>query len=117
MATRRLAGLLRPVVAAVLVVATVLVVAMASPSDPPAAAHAAPTTTVARAPSTTVLDNPFLPEERNLSDCVSAIPKPGCGSEARGGWRQTLVFGVMALGLLVIAWRIATGMRRREPTP
>ena len=65
------------------------------------------------APSTTVFDNPFLPDERNLSDCISAVPKPGCGSEARGGWRQTLVFGVMALGLLVIAWRIATGHAAR----
>ncbi len=104
MATRRLAGLI-----GLLVVVALAVTAFRSPAATDVAASSPSTT----APSTTVFDNPFLPDERNLSDCISAVPKPGCGSEARGGWRQTLVFGVMALGLLGIAWRIATGMRRR----
>lgn len=102
----------RRVWGAISLVAIVLItLALAQPSQP-ATVAAAPTTTVAAAPSGTVLDNPFLPEERNISDCVSAIPKPGCGSEARGGWRQTLVFGVMVLGLGLIAWRIVRGARR-----
>ncbi len=45
----------------------------------------------ATAPPTTIVDNPFLPDEQNLSDCISALPRPECGSEARGGWRQILV--------------------------
>jgi hypothetical protein len=55
--------------------------------------------------------NEFLPEDRSLGDCISAIPKPGCGSEARGGWHQTLVFVVIMIGLGVIAWRIVAGAR------
>jgi hypothetical protein len=98
MPARRVVGLL-----SLFVVVALAVTAFRSP-----AAH----DVAAAAPSTTVFDNPFLPDERNLSDCISAVPKPGCGSEARGGWRQTLVFGVMALGLLAIAWRITTGIRR-----
>jgi hypothetical protein len=106
MPARRVVGLVSLVVVVALAVA-----AFRSPAAHDVAA-ASPSTTVAAAPSTTVFDNPFLPDERNLSDCISAVPKPGCGSEARGGWRQTLVFGVMALGLLAIAWRITTGIRR-----
>jgi hypothetical protein len=30
--------------------------------------------------------NPFLPEDRSLGECISSVQKPGCGSEARGGW-------------------------------
>lgn len=63
-------------------------------------------------PSATV--NEFLPEDRNLGDCISAIPKPGCGSEARGGWHQTLVFLAIMFGLAVIVWRIVAGARKAK---
>ena len=58
-----------------------------------------------------VATNDFLPEDRGLSDCISAIPKPGCGSEARGGWRQTLVLVTILAGLTLIVWRIVVGAR------
>ncbi len=63
--------------------------------------------------------NEFLPEERGLGDCISALPRPGCGSEARGGWRQTLVFLVIIAGLAFIAWRVVAGARsgRSSETP
>ena len=38
------------------------------------------------------LDNEFVPVDRDIGECISAIPKPGCGSEARSGWRQAAVF-------------------------
>lgn len=56
--------------------------------------------------------NEFLPQERGLGDCISAIPRPGCGSEARGGWRQTVVFLAVVGGLSIIAWRIVGAARR-----
>jgi hypothetical protein len=65
-------------------------------------------------PPPPVTVNEFLPEDRDLSDCLSALPRPGCGSEARGGWRQGLVFGVIVAGLGVIGWRVARGVRRRD---
>ncbi|MBA3286722.1 MAG: hypothetical protein H0U21_01680 [Acidimicrobiia bacterium] len=46
------------------------------------------------------------------------MPRPGCGSEARGGWRQSLVFGMVVLALGFVAWRIVVGARRtRQPEP
>ena len=56
--------------------------------------------------------NEFMPEDRALGDCISAIPKPGCGSEARGGWRQGLVLLVILGGLGLIAWRVVVSARR-----
>jgi hypothetical protein len=60
--------------------------------------------------------NEFLPEDRGLGDCISAVPRPGCGSEARGGWHQTLVFLAIMLGLAVIVWRIVAASRRARTT-
>ena len=56
-------------------------------------------------------DNEFLPTDRDLTECISAMPKPGCGSEARGGWRQTAVFLAVLGGLGFIAWRVIAGAR------
>jgi hypothetical protein len=60
--------------------------------------------------------NEFLPEDRSISECISAAPRPGCGSKQRGGWHQYLVFLSLVGGLTVIGWRIIAGVRR-APTP
>lgn len=69
-------------------------------------------------PTTTelVIDeaNPFLPENRDLTDCIGALQRPGCGSEARGGWHQELVAVVMVTGLLIVFGRVAWGVRRSQ---
>jgi hypothetical protein len=64
-----------------------------------------------------VTANPFLPEDRDVTDCISALPKPGCGSEERGGWRQGLILVAVLGGLAVIAWRIIAGVRRGTASP
>ena len=56
--------------------------------------------------------NEFLPADRSISECISAIPKPGCGSDARGGWHQAVVLLAVLVGLAVIAWRVVVGARR-----
>jgi len=61
-----------------------------------------------------VVDNDFMPQEANLSDCLGSLPRPGCGSDARGGWRQYLTMGVLSLGLAFVGWRIARGVRARD---
>lgn len=53
----------------------------------------------------------------DLDDCVSAIPKPGCGTEPtssgdRGGWAQYAVFGVMVAGLAVVGTVVVRSTRR-----
>lgn len=78
---------------------------IAPSANPP---RAAPTTSQ----PPVVTDNEFLPENRDITDCVSAVPKPGCGSKARGGWRQGLVALALLAGLCFIGWRIAKGVRR-----
>jgi hypothetical protein len=57
--------------------------------------------------------NEFYPEERSLSDCLSSLPKPDCGSDARGGWRQLTILSVVVVALGFIAWRIVRTTRRR----
>ena len=67
--------------------------------------------------TTTVTVNDFVPIDRDLSECISALPKPGCGSDARGGWRQTAVFGIVIAGLAFIGWRVVAGARRQPNQP
>ncbi|MGA1076305.1 MAG: hypothetical protein ACO307_14410 [Ilumatobacteraceae bacterium] len=59
--------------------------------------------------------NEFYPEQRPLSDCLSSLPKPNCGSDARGGWRQLAVLAAILGGLGFIAWRIVATVRRSRP--
>jgi hypothetical protein len=58
--------------------------------------------------------NPFLPEEVDLTSCIGMLQRPGCGSEARGGWRQYAVAGAMMGGLVLIFGRVAWGIRRSQ---
>jgi hypothetical protein len=73
-----------------------------------AAAASAPDATVV--PESTI--NEFIPVDRPIGDCISAAPKPGCGSEARGGWHQGLVMIALVLALVFVGWRIVVGVRR-----
>lgn len=78
-----------------------------------------PTTSFEPASGAAEPENEFLPTDRAVSDCISAIPKPGCGSDARGGWRQALVLLAIVVGLALIAWRVVANARkakRRQPT-
>jgi hypothetical protein len=76
--------------------ASVAAITAAPPTDPPA-----------------VTDNDLIPE-RDLSDCVSAMPQPDCGSDAKGGWRQLLVFAAVLVGLAFVGWRITRTVRRNR---
>ncbi|MBI5089003.1 MAG: hypothetical protein HZB15_09145 [Actinobacteria bacterium] len=58
--------------------------------------------------------NPFIPEDANIGDCVSALPRPDCGSEAQGGSRQYLILVGLLAGMGFIGWRIARGVRSRD---
>lgn len=68
-------------------------------------------------PSTSAPLQTSPPTERELSECLSALPKPGCGYEPqqagdRGGWLQWTLFGLMIVGLAFIGWRVVSGARR-----
>jgi hypothetical protein len=58
--------------------------------------------------------NPFIPEDVNIGDCVSALPRPDCGSREQGGSRQYLVLVVLLAAMGFIGWRVARGVRSRE---
>jgi hypothetical protein len=87
---------------------TATVTAAAAPAGVVVASVAAPPTTPP------VTDNPFLPPDKDLSQCISANPQPGCGSKARGGWRQALTFVIVALAMAFIGWRIVLIVRRNR---
>ena len=63
-------------------------------------------------PPDTVVDNEFIPDDRDLSECISAVPQPGCGSEGRSGWRQWLILAAILAGLAFIIWRVVRTARR-----
>jgi hypothetical protein len=56
--------------------------------------------------------NEFIPEDRDLSECISALPRPGCGSEARTSWEQGALLAVLVVALVFIAWRVIRTARR-----
>jgi hypothetical protein len=65
-------------------------------------------------PAAPVTINEFIPEEVDLGDCISSVPRPECGSDNKGDWRFYAVMGVMVAGMGFIAWRIARGVRARD---
>ena len=98
----------RPVVA---LVAAVLALTLT-------AAPATATTSTVPPPSepATTEPNVFLPDDTstNITDCISALPRPECGSRERGGWRQGLVLAAVVAGLVAIGVRVVVGVRRRD---
>lgn len=95
-------------------VASLAIAATATAADPPTGRSSLPLIgpALALAGPTDDTINEFLPEERGLGECISAVQRPGCGSEARGGWRQGLVLLAIIGGLSIIAWRVVAGSRR-----
>jgi len=85
----------------------------ATPTDPPGDGSGA-------AATTTTIDNDFLDTDRDLSECLNnSIDLPGCGvapktAGARGGWLQGVTFGVLALGIAIISWRVARAVKARD---
>jgi hypothetical protein len=67
-------------------------------------------------PTPATTENPFFPDDASvdLSDCISALPPPGCGSDERGGWRQAAVFAVVIAGIGAMSARLVIGIRRRD---
>jgi hypothetical protein len=86
--------------------------AHAAPVAP--AVVAAAVATAPEPPQTPITVNDFLPDDQNISDCLGALERPGCGSKERGGWRQTIVFGVMIAGLAAVFGRIAFAVYRNR---
>jgi len=79
-----------------------------------AASTPEPSTTAPPATVPVVTANEFLPTDRDLSDCVGVLEKPGCGSQARGGTAITVVFIIMLLAMVLIFARIAVGVRQNR---
>lgn len=93
--------------------------ASAAEPDPGPAPVDAPLDTLVADDDQPIATNDFLDLERDLSECISAVPKPGCGREPtqagdRGGFLQLALFGVMMTGLVVIGWRVTTAVRARD---
>ena len=59
--------------------------------------------------------NPFIPEDVNIGDCVSSLPRPDCGSKEQSGYHQYLTLIVLFLATAFIGWRIARSVRSPRP--
>lgn len=102
---------------ALALVGGLLVPHTAHATTPPVEPTTPTTPTTATVPADEIVvdeANPFLPESRDLSDCVGMLQRPGCGSESRGGWHQNAVAIAMIAGLLLVFGRIAWGVRRSQ---
>jgi len=97
-----------------LLVAGIAVLAWLLVGAGPSAVFASTDTTAPPTTQPPLIDNDFLPEDANLSDCVGFVERPGCGSEARGGLQMTLIFLALATGLGIIFWRITVGVKRNR---
>ena len=115
-ASRRptLRALLRGAAAAGTLAAGLSLAAACGGPNPFEAAATATTAADAGATVTSVADNAFIPDDQDLGDCVGTLQRPGCGSDARGGWRQYLTMGVLVAGLAFVGWRISIGIRARD---
>jgi hypothetical protein len=60
--------------------------------------------------------NEFMPEDHSLGDCLGMLPRPNCGSKARGGWAQYSILIALLLALSFIGWRIIHGIRSGRPS-
>lgn len=63
--------------------------------------------------------NDFLDLERDVTQCISSNPLPGCGREPtssgdRGGWQQLLLFGILIVGLGIVFGRVFVAVRRGD---
>lgn len=102
--------------------AAVLAFAVVAPSPSLAATPTDPSgdSSGSAAVTTTSIDNSFLDTKRDLSQCLNnSIDLPDCGVEpttpgARGGWLQGVTFGVLVLGIGLIAWRVVRSIRARD---
>lgn len=61
---------------------------------------------------TSTIPNDFYPENRDITDCISALRPPDCGSAARTGWPQFVVLALLILGVGTITARVMISSRR-----
>jgi hypothetical protein len=106
---RPVAGRLAAMVLMALALLAVPVTASAAPATAPP-----PATTPSGSTGSTVGDNPYIPEDANIGDCISALPRPECGSHEQGGSRQYLILAVLLAGMGFVGWRVARGVRARD---
>lgn len=106
-------GDLRPARWLVAVIA-LLTVGVGAPVSAGTSPEPSPPSTALAGPAVVGTANEFLPENANISECISSLPRPNCGSKARGGWRQTLVFVAIAAGLVLVGVRLYFAVRRRD---
>jgi hypothetical protein len=82
--------------------------AVAVPEPAAAATSAPPTDPAADPPIVTLAD------DRNLDECVSAMPRPGCRTSTDTDAMQIAVFSVLIGALVLIGWRIGRATRQRD---
>ena len=97
-----------------------LVVAAAAVLAPAHRVSAAEPSGEDSAVTSTTIDNSFLETDRDLTECLNnSIDLPNCGaapeeSGDRGGVLQGVTFGLLAVAIGLITWRVARSVRARD---
>jgi hypothetical protein len=74
----------------------------------------------AAAVTTTSIVNSFLDTKRDISQCLgNSVGLPDCGTAPtqpgdRGGALQIVTFSLLALGIVIISWRVVRSVRARD---
>jgi hypothetical protein len=95
-----------------LLVSVIAVAVVAMPAHAAAKGTAPRTVPPPTVPNGPVATNDLVPNDVN--NCVGTVERANCGSKARADGHTYLVFGILAIGLGFIAWRVGRGVRARD---
>jgi hypothetical protein len=110
-------GSMRRLLLSLVAVCAVFAPSRAFAAAPPDTSGGSSTTADA---TTTTLDNSFLDTKRDITECLNnSIDLPDCGvtpkqAGDRGGALQGVTFGLLALAIAFICWRVTRAIRARD---
>ena len=79
----------------------------------PTAAFAQADTTIEQ-PTDTEQPPITLADGKTLSECVSALPKPGCRTSDKADPKQLALLGILVAAMAFFGWKISRGVRSRN---
>jgi hypothetical protein len=58
-----------------------------------------------------------LADGKNLDQCISSVPQPGCRTSNEADGKQLALLGILVAGMAFLGWKISSGVRARNREP